>query len=149
MEHPRSETRERPKVARFSTAFVSSSVSIIDSQHYELLTLADELHLAMTRGNAHMVMGTFLDRLESCLLNHFGTEEELMATRDYGGRAAHVLEHERARNAIRHLKQSFNAGSMPIAFDTMQFLHEWLAPHLEGPDRELIASLLSRPSGPC
>jgi hemerythrin-like metal-binding protein len=131
------------EVGFFATAFTGSGMLDIDSQHYEILSLADELHRAMTSGNTQAMMGSFLERLQTCLEHHFDTEEQLMAMHAYVGAGRHTLEHLSARETIRRLRKSFAAGSLPIAFDTMQFLRDWLKPHMLGVDREFIEFVLS------
>ena len=133
-----------PVFELFTSAFVATGVSIVDTQHYELLALGEELHVAMAIGNTRTMMKSFLNRVESHLLSHLATEEQIMIMHPYAGVSEHLREHERARNMMRDLQRGSKAGSMPIAFDTMQFLRGWLTPHLNGPDRELFESLRHR-----
>jgi len=126
-----------PAVGLFSAAFALSGISSVDAQHVEILQLADKLHVAMTSGTAMMMIEDFLQELEVCLAIHLGTEERLMETFRFDRRTDHIREHDRARDAVARLRAASGAGSMPIAFDTMEFLRGWLRPHLEGPDREL------------
>lgn len=125
-----------PTLGLFGACFESSGLQRIDDQHYRILTLADTLHVAMTGGNAQPIMGAFLDRLEAALLRHLSTEEEIMDVLNYPARAGHMREHDHARRVIERLQRAFREGSMPIAYDTMEFLRRWLRPHLRGPDRE-------------
>jgi len=131
-----SATTTPPIVGLFTVCFESSGLPRIDDQHYRILTLADTLHVAMTGGNAQPIMGAFLDRLEAAILRHLSTEEEIMDVLSYPARADHVREHDHARRVVERLQRAFREGSMPIAYDTMEFLRSWLRPHLCGPDRE-------------
>lgn len=117
-------------------------------QHLEILRLADTLHVAMTSGTTTTMIADFLRTLEEHLETHLRSEEHLMETLGFDGRADHVQEHNRAREAVRRLREASSAQSMPIAFDTMQFLRDWLRPHLDGPDRKLAAFLRERRCAP-
>jgi hemerythrin len=110
----------------------------------ELLAFADELHRAMVAGKAFNIIADFLDRLALTLDDQLATEEQVMIVSDYPELGAHSRSHEAARAALKELIRAFRAGSLPIAYDTMHFMRNWVRTHVPVEDSRFADFLLNR-----
>jgi hemerythrin-like metal-binding protein len=112
----------------------------------ELLSLADELHRAMVAGKASNIIADFLESLSCALDDQLATEEQVMIVSDYPELDAHSQSHELARAQLKGLMRAFEAGSLPIAYDTMNFVRNWVRTHVPADDRRFADFLLNRRS---
>ena len=130
----------------FSVTHRTCGIDFLDAQHVELLALADELHRAMVAGKAANIIADFLERLAAMLDDQLATEEQVMIVSDYPDLDAHTHSHEEGRARLKELARAFYAGSLPIAYDTMHFVREWVRTHLPNDDRHFADFLLNRRS---
>jgi hemerythrin-like metal-binding protein len=130
----------------FSVTHRTCGIDFLDVQHVELLAFADELHRAMVAGKASSIIADFLDRLAVTLDDQLATEEQVMIVSDYPDLDEHSHTHEAARARLRQLVQAFHSGSLPIAYDTMDFVRNWVRTHLPEEDRQFADFLLNRRS---
>jgi hemerythrin len=130
----------------FSVTHRTCGIDFLDVQHVELLAFADELHRAMVAGKASTIIADFLERLASALDDQLATEEQVMIVSDYPDLDAHSRSHEAARTKLRELGRAFAAGSLPIAYDTMDFVRNWVRTHVPVDDRRFADFLLNRRS---
>jgi hemerythrin len=65
---------------------------------------------------------------------------------DYPELDEHSRAHEAARAKLRELVRAFETGSLPIAYDTMDFVRNWLRTHVPVEDRRFADFLLNRRS---
>jgi len=130
----------------FAVTYRTCGIDFLDAQHVELLALADELHRAMVAGKAATIIADFLDRLAALLDDQLATEEQVMIVSSYPELEGHVHNHEAARAELRKLTQAFHSGSLPIAYDTMRFIRDWVRNHLPEDDWQFADFLLNRRS---
>jgi hemerythrin-like metal-binding protein len=130
----------------FSVTHRTCGIDFLDAQHVELLAFADELHRAMVAGKASSIIADFLDRLAVTLDDQLATEEQVMIVSDYPELDAHSHSHEAARAKLKDLVRAFQAGALPIAYDTMDFVRNWVRTHLPAEDRRFADFLLNRRS---
>jgi hemerythrin len=130
----------------FSVTHRTCGIDFLDAQHMELLSLADELHRAMVAGKASNIIADFLERLTCSLDDQLATEEQVMIVSDYPELDAHSQNHEIARAQLKALMRAFEAGSLPIAYDTMNFVRSWVRTHVPADDRRFADFLLNRRS---
>jgi hemerythrin len=69
-----------------------------------------------------------------------------MIVSDYPDLNTHSHSHEEAREKLKNLVRAFQSGSLPIAFDTMEFVRNWVRTHLPADDRRFADFLLNRRS---
>ncbi|MGA2183765.1 MAG: hemerythrin domain-containing protein [Bryobacteraceae bacterium] len=130
----------------FSVTHRTCGIDFLDAQHVELLAFADELHRAMVAGKASNIIADFLDRLAVTLDDQLATEEQVMIVSDYPELDTHSHSHEGARAKLKDLIRAFQAGSLPIAYDTMHFVRNWVRTHVPAEDRRFADFLLNRRS---
>ena len=130
----------------FSVTHRTCGIDFLDAQHIELLAFADELHRAMVAGKASSIIAGFLDRLAVTLDDQLATEEQVMIVSDFPELAEHSQSHEVARAKLQDLVRAFHQGSLPIAYDTMDFVRNWIRTHLPDEDRQFADFLLNRRS---
>jgi len=128
----------------FSVTHRTCGIDFLDAQHVEMLTFADELHRAMVAGKASGMIADFLDRLAVTLDDQLATEEQVMIVSGYPELDAHSRSHEAARAALKELNRAFHAGSLPIAYDTMRFVRNWIRTHFPAEDSGFADFLLNR-----
>ena len=100
----------------------------------------------MVAGKASGMIADFLDRLAVTLDDQLATEEQVMIVSDYPDLDTHSQSHEIAREKLKALVRAFEAGALPIAFDTMEFVRNWVRTHVPADDRRFADFLLNRRS---
>lgn len=130
----------------FSVTHRTCGIDFLDAQHVELLAFADELHRAMVAGKASNIIADFLDRLAAVLDDQLATEEQVMIVSDYPELDEHSRSHEAARVRLKELVRAFESGSLPIAYDTMDFVRNWVRSHVPAEDSRFADFLLNRRS---
>jgi len=100
----------------------------------------------MVAGKAANIIADFLDRLGGLLDDQLATEEQVMIVSSFPELDAHVRNHESARAELRKLSQAFYSGSLPIAYDTMHFVRDWVRNHFPEDDCRFADFLLNRRS---
>jgi len=116
-------------------------VQEIDAQHKNLVSVLNQLHLAMSQGHGKDVMGTTLNSLVSYTRAHFAAEERIMRQNGYPDIAAHKKEHEALTEKVLTFQHDFDAGRVGMGVDVMQFLGTWLKEHIRGSDRKYVPFL--------
>ncbi len=66
----------------------------IDMQHQKLVSMVNEMHQALSKGQGNEVMGIVLKDLISYTRIHFAAEEKLMQMYDYPEIVGHKAEHD-------------------------------------------------------
>lgn len=108
----------------------SVNVREIDQQHIRLFELINDLHEGMKTGKSRDVMGGILQGLVDYTNYHFSTEERYMSLHGYPGYPQHRSEHKKFVAKVLDFQKSFNAGSLLLSLDVMNFLKNWLSTHI-------------------
>ena len=112
-------------------------VAEMDSQHARLAALLNTLATVLRNGEDHKeAFGEFVRYAAF----HFGSEERLMAQSHYAKAAEHRDLHQRLLADVSALALAGDGVSTGLI---LRYLPEWLFRHVDGPDRELAAALLS------
>jgi len=124
---------------------LSVGVELIDQQHQGLITRLNALIYRMT-GPSTQEVSEMLDFLAQYVVEHFGTEEQYMASHRYPGRSAHRREHKAFVHTFMELKQRFTAeGLTPtFALDVETQLCQWMVTHIRGTDMAMGQFLKTR-----
>jgi hemerythrin-like metal-binding protein len=135
---------ERMLLFEWSDAFCVG-ITVIDGQHKKLVGLLNELHAAMSRGQATKILTHLFDELVAYTQTHFAAEEALMATHGYpdGPRKVHLAEHAALTHKALELQKKYKAGGL-VSIETSEFLRDWLAHHIQGIDHQLGDYLASK-----
>ena len=108
----------------------------VDQDHQSLFTLFNELSEAMRRGHSKAVIASVLDRLLEYAASHFRREEEVMATANYPGLAAHRKEHQAFVAQASQARHAFNSSAAnTLAIETLSFVKDWLINHIQKSDQ--------------
>lgn len=108
----------------------SVGVIELDGHHKKLISMINELHLAMTsdRGQ-HMVKTIIGDMLDYAKM-HFEIEEGYMRQAEYLGLLGHLREHENFVDKTQDLKHRSEDGEFVLSLEVIQFLSDWLKHHI-------------------
>ena len=119
-------------------------VSIIDSDHQQLVKMLNELFDAMKARRGNDVLGKLFDDLVGYTVKHFGNEERLMQQHGYPESPEHKKQHEELKRQAVELQQKFKDGSFSVSIETLNFLKSWLSGHILGTDKQLAGFLIAK-----
>jgi len=120
---------------RWDAAY-SVNISILDTQHKNLVNMVNGLHQAMGEGTGKDQLGEILLNLVTYTQGHFTTEERLMQLHGYPDFPAHKAEHENLTNTVMEFKRRFLANEVGLTVEVMEFLRDWLIKHIQGSDKK-------------
>lgn len=123
---------------------LSVGVPTIDAEHKKLVSLLNDLHVAMTEGRSKQAMGEVLTGLITYTATHFGTEEKLMTRTAYPEFAEHKKKHDDLVKQALDVKAAFEAGKSGVNMELMAFLKDWIQTHIIGTDKKMGAFLVSK-----
>ena len=121
-------------VIEWQPAF-SVLVSKFDEQHKGLITLINDLHSAMQRGEGQIILGDIFNSLGDYTKNHFADEERMMQANAYPDISRHMAAHEHLLNRVIELQKEFVAGNSVLSVNVINFLRDWLTTHIQGEDK--------------
>jgi hemerythrin len=119
---------------------------LIDTQHKELFSRADQLIDAMAQGRAATELAPLFEFLRSYVRQHFGSEERLMASVAYPAMAGHKLQHaEFVRRLEEDLKDFKAKGAVSaVVLDVKDLIRGWLVNHIATVDVKVAAYLKTK-----
>jgi len=121
---------------------LSVGVDDIDAEHRELVSMLNDLHGAMARGEGRVALSGVLDRLVNYTQSHFAHEEELMRKFGYTESWRHTFEHRDLTKQVLDEKDKFDKGQIiGLPIEVMAFLRDWLANHIKNVDAKFGAFL--------
>ena len=111
----------------------------IDREHQTLFEMFNALHVELHTTARHDVLKSMLIDINSHTVEHFQNEEALMQSHDYPGYDRHKHVHDNLLKKVSKLIMQFERQADFIPNDHLtEFLHEWLAHHIRGEDRNMI-----------
>jgi hemerythrin len=115
---------------------------IIDEQHKSLISNINKL-FDLLSGNSSDVMILRIGRdLADYSIEHFKTEEDLMALYNYPEASEHINSHNNLRNKIKKIIVHIKNGNMEfISVSLLKFLLDWLQDHILVEDKKLAEYL--------
>lgn len=119
------------------TEAMSVGVARIDEQHKRLVEMINELGQAIGAGRGQAAMRDIVGCMRLYAQEHFRTEEEAMGVSRFPGRTSHVSEHDAFIELVQDLEAALDQGGVVSATATWRFLWDWLANHIQGPDKVL------------
>jgi hemerythrin-like metal-binding protein len=114
----------------------------IDSQHRVIFALIDRVEEVERSPDIRKSVQVVLD-LVKYVVQHFGSEEELMTLHAYPGRDEHRRSHAQLSAHVVKLRQDIAAGNFDAA-ELRLFLDGWINSHIGNEDRHLAAFLAGR-----
>ena len=116
------------------TEELSVNIEEIDNQHQQLVSLMNNLSVAIHMGKGDNVLGEILTKLSEYATIHFATEERLMKIHGYPDLANHKKEHHALKNHVLELNSRLNAGQLLPAVTVSNFLKDWIVNHFQQTD---------------
>lgn len=115
----------------------SLSVGVVqfDQQHHQLVTMLNDLHAAMQRGEGSQVLDTVLGDLIAYTRDHFTAEEILMEYHDYPDFQHHTRAHRLLVEQVHAIQDRVKSGRPLQLTSVMQFLVNWLTNHILTEDK--------------
>lgn len=108
----------------------------IDNQHKQLITIINELNLAVEYNQPNSSMIPIIDKLIEYAHSHFHVEEEIFTTYGYPDRSAHEAEHATFLDSLKYIRWQCGIIEDSISAKTRVFLLSWLCNHIRNRDLE-------------
>lgn len=118
-------------------AELSVGVEMIDTQHKELIRIANVLIKSVSLGLDRNVVDDTIKKLREYTVYHFSCEEELMEEIRYPGRSDQVVEHNRLKAEVKAYQRQLYLQEDITAEDILDFVKGWLLDHILNFDRDL------------
>lgn len=108
----------------------SVGVGRFDDDHRHLISLLNQLHMALTNRREMSILGAILKELVWYTRWHFKSEEVLMKRYAYPDLASHIAQHDRFTEQVGQYVDHFQSGRDAIAVEVSDALQEWLIRHI-------------------
>jgi hemerythrin-like metal-binding protein len=112
---------------------MSVGIGVIDREHQDLFDAINDLHIAVICHEDRESVGSLLKRLVEGTRAHFASEEALMETVKYNGRALHALKHQHLQEQADSVAARFNRG-VDLNEHSLIFIRDWAIPHIREAD---------------
>jgi hemerythrin-like metal-binding protein len=122
---------------------------IIDQQHKEIFERTAQLIESGKTGKIESEAKRIIDYLESYFDRHFAAEEALQIKFGYPGYKAHKEMHEQCLVELSEIKHKFvtHGTSDTLSVESIVFMLNWLAEHINKSDKVLAAYIRNIQSG--
>lgn len=105
-------------------------VEPIDSQHKELIRIANGLINAVSLGRDTRTLENVIRRLREYTVFHFHEEEALMERLRYDKRGEHALEHLRLKENVKNCQRLIYRKEELTPEAVLDFMKHWLLHHI-------------------
>ncbi len=112
------------------TDSLSVGVPSIDRQHKVLITLINDLHIAIDTGKGSDISKFILGKLVNYAKAHFIYEESLFKGQNYAETEKHLLSHRKIEEQLGKLMESSKDSKFDLPEELMEFLKSWLNNHI-------------------
>lgn len=119
----------------------SVGVQAFDDQHKALISVLNELHAAMLKGQAQSVAGPLLERLQSYMREHFSAEEQMMSDAGFAGLAEHRAKHQELAGKVAEFAVRHRKSDNTMYLQLLTFVRDWITSHMQKEDQEYSACL--------
>jgi len=116
----------------------SVGVAELDNDHRKLISMINQLHLAMHNDRGQTVIKTIISDMLNYIKLHFSKEEAYMRQAGYLGLLAHLREHEGFVRKAQELKQRSESGEFVLSLEVVQYLSDWLKGHILEADMRYV-----------
>jgi len=111
-------------------------VRTLDGQHRQLINIINELHEAMSKGQAKEVQASLLQRLGQYAAEHLNTEERMLNSNGYPDFVQHKAQHDNYIAKVRELEKQVGAGKLSLSVTLLPFLKDWWTGHIMKTDQQ-------------
>ncbi len=116
---------------------LSVGIELIDSQHKELIRIANGLISAVAKKRGDRVVQNVIRRLRNYTVFHFNSEEKFMEDVCYPKRGEHEAEHVRLKHDVKRYQRTlYEKKDLPPG-GVLNFLKIWLIKHILSADIKL------------
>jgi hemerythrin len=119
----------------------------IDDQHREIFEVLANLREVLTSPGALATIRQEVQRLYTCIKEHFAHEERLMRAARYGSLRWHRQQHNSARKRVRQFISDIDRGNKDAGLALIEYLSSWLRDHTGVADRMMCAFLRNERRG--
>lgn len=112
------------------------NIPALDAQHRRLVDMINQLYEAMKDGREQAVLDDMLEDFQSCMHEHFETEERFMQKHKYPELESHRQQHHKLGGKMTELTYRRQLDNKIPTIELMSFLCNWLRDHLAGTDIE-------------
>ena len=123
------------------TSKLETTISIVDTQHKELVKMINQLHKAMKMQKGSSALEDILKRLVEYTEMHFATEEKMFKKYGYPEYEQHKKIHKELVATVVSFHNDFVSGKATVTMDLMDFLTDWLKNHILKTDMEYVPFL--------
>jgi len=123
---------------------LSVGVDEIDDQHKSLVSMLNELHDAVTSGNASVDLPAVIEKMKGYAMEHFATEERHMKRKNYPDLLDHMSEHAFFVSKVKDFT-AVDPEQADMLPEVMDFLKEWLVDHILNIDAKMGRYLRGTP----
>ena len=127
-----------PELFAWSDSY-TVGIQEVDEQHQVLVSLLNQLHIAIIEHHGKATSREILDRLAEYTRTHFLLEESLMRLTHYPGFDIHKQQHEELIKQVQDLQHKLDEEKVAITFELLHFLKNWLAQHINESDKRFGA----------
>ena len=106
----------------------------IDTEHKDLFDAINDLQVAVVGHEDRESVGLLLIRVDEGTHAYFASEEALMASVRYNGRALHALKHQHLTEQIDAFVARFHRGT-DLNDNLLLFIRDWFIPHILEADK--------------
>lgn len=117
-------------------ASLTTGISIIDSQHRQLIDTINSLLEAMACGNGSKLIESTITFLETYTNTHFRDEERLLREANYPAFAAHKALHDRFVQDLAAIRAGLTQGrsTTALTIEVQRKIGDWLVQHIKKED---------------
>jgi len=112
----------------------SVGVEAMDKQHTMLFTMINDLHAAMSTGQAQSITGALIGKLARYVHEHFSAEEAMMASTRYRDLLKHRTLHRDLTQKVDEFAARYARGEGGLNVQLLNFLRDWLTNHIQTVD---------------
>ncbi len=111
-------------------------IPAIDNDHKNLVARLNHFFGRAQAGASVEELNSILGNLVGQTAEHFSREEWMLERVDIPDLAAHIAEHRRLTEQLRHFHESYHASDKrrELTVDMADFLSRWLIDHIVGQD---------------
>jgi len=131
-------------IAKWNKSYETGN-KLVDSQHQELFRMVNALHAAILENRSKDLLTPTLEKLVNYTIEHFRSEEALMAQVNYPAMAVHKWKHEDLTEKVQELVRKYNSGQVVLTVTLSNFLAEWLRYHIKEDDMRLMQYCQAQP----
>jgi hemerythrin len=128
------------EIAKWNDSYKTGH-TVVDTQHQELFRMVNALHAAIMEERGKEVLMPTLEELAGYTVEHFRSEEQLMAQVCYPAMSVHKQKHADLTKEVKELIEKYKSGKVVLTITLSNFLAKWLRHHIKEDDLALVKFL--------